>query len=127
MRRVLPLVVLIATAALPGRAVAQDHAKAPAAGAAAAPLPRPAIAMDAARRTALAAVPGGRVTKEEYEREAGKLIYSFDVRGAGRPGIEEIHVDANSGRIIAREHENDSTETTSKRPAAPAPANRPRP
>ena len=50
-----------------------------------------------ATRTALAEVPGGKVRSSEIEREKGKLIYSFDIKVAGRPGIEEINVDAITG------------------------------
>jgi uncharacterized membrane protein YkoI len=59
----------------------------------------------AARRTALAAVRNGRVTSHELEREHGHLIYSYDIEVPGRRGIEEVQVDAVSGRIVAHEHE----------------------
>ncbi|HPF61449.1 MAG: PepSY domain-containing protein [Gemmatimonadetes bacterium] len=59
----------------------------------------------AARATALAAVPGGVVEKYELEREDGKLIYSYDIRTAGKSGIDEVHVDAISGAVISNQHE----------------------
>ncbi len=37
----------------------------------------------------------------------GRLIYSYDIKVAGKPGIEEVHVDAMTGAVIATEHEND--------------------
>lgn len=41
----------------------------------------------------------------EIEREDGKLIYSFDLQVPGTKGIEEVHVDAVTGKIIKTEHE----------------------
>jgi uncharacterized membrane protein YkoI len=69
-----------------------------------------------ARRTALAAVPGGKVQSHELERENGKLIYSYDIKVAGRTGIEEVNVDAMTGAIIAHEHEDAKAEAKEKKP-----------
>jgi uncharacterized membrane protein YkoI len=63
-----------------------------------------------ATRTALAKVRGGKVQSSEIERENGKLIYSFDIKVAGKSGIEEINVDALTGAVIAHEHENPAAE-----------------
>jgi uncharacterized membrane protein YkoI len=63
-----------------------------------------------ATRTALTQVPGGKVKSSEIEREHGKLIYSFDIKVAGKPGIEEINVDALTGAVLAHEHESAKTE-----------------
>ena len=63
------------------------------------------ISMKRARATALAKVPGGKVRSEELEREHGKLIYSFDIKAPGKPGIEEVQVDAIHGRIVSMTHE----------------------
>jgi uncharacterized membrane protein YkoI len=63
-----------------------------------------------ATRTALAEVPGGKVRSSEIEREKGKLIYSFDIKVAGKSGIEEINVDAITGAVLAHEHENPKAE-----------------
>ena len=63
------------------------------------------ISLEAARKTALAAVPGGTVRSEELEREHGKLIYSFDIVLSGKPGVEEVNVSARTGKIVARHHE----------------------
>ena len=63
-----------------------------------------------ATRTALTKVPGGKVQSSEIEREKGKLIYSFDIKVAGKSGIEEINVDALTGAVIAHEHENPMAE-----------------
>jgi uncharacterized membrane protein YkoI len=68
------------------------------------------VPMAQARRTALAAVPRGRVRSSELEREHGHLIYSFDIAVPGRSGIEEINVDAMTGRVLAHEHEGPAAE-----------------
>jgi hypothetical protein len=33
-------------------------------------------------------------------------MYSHDIKVAGKPGVEEVHVDAVSGKILKHEHEN---------------------
>jgi uncharacterized membrane protein YkoI len=68
------------------------------------------ISKAVATRTALAEVPRGKVRSSEIERENGKLIYSFDIKVAGKSGIEEINVDAITGAVIAHEHESPNTE-----------------
>ena len=54
----------------------------------------------AARATALAQVPGGKVKKYELERENGKLLYSYDIVTKGKSGIDEVQVDAVTGTVI---------------------------
>ena len=68
-----------------------------------------------ARRTALAAVPHGRIRSAELEREHGRLIYSFDIAVPGRRGIEEVNVNAIDGRIVAHEHEGPAAERAEAR------------
>jgi uncharacterized membrane protein YkoI len=58
-----------------------------------------------ARATALAQVPGGRVTKHELERENGKLLYSYDIATKGKGGIDEVQVDAITGTLLSNKHE----------------------
>ncbi len=65
-----------------------------------------------ARAAALALVPGATVNGQELEREGGRWIYSFDLLVAGRPGVEEVHVDAVTGKVLAREHEGPGDEAT---------------
>ncbi len=87
---------------------------------AAAALASPACAQEAggsakvpevkARAAASARVPGGTVKSEELEREGGRLIYSYDIVVPGRPGIEEVHVDANTGAVLSVEHEGPAAE-----------------
>jgi hypothetical protein len=72
------------------------------------------ITLEAARATALAKVPGGVVQSEELEKEHGKLIYSFDIKVAGKPGIEEVNVSAISGKVLSRKHESDKAEKAEK-------------
>ena len=68
-----------------------------------------------ARKTALAAVPGGKVRSHELERENGRLIYSYDIKVAGKSGIEEVNVDAMTGEIVAHEHEDAKAEAKEKK------------
>ena len=68
------------------------------------------ISLAAATKTALALVAGGKVRSSELEREKGKLIYSFDIKVAGKTGIEEVNVDAMTGTVVAHEHETPKAE-----------------
>lgn len=68
------------------------------------------ITPEAARATALARVKGGVIKEEEIEEEDGRLVFSFDVKIAGRSGIEEVLVDAKSGKVVAVEHETPKSE-----------------
>ena len=77
--------------------------------------PKPKIPEAQARATALAQVPGGKVRSEEYEHEDGHYIYSYDIKVAGRPGIEEINVDAFTGKVLAHEHEGPAAEKAEAR------------
>ena len=65
-------------------------------------------------KTAQARFPTGTVVAGEIEKEGGKLIYSFDIQLPGVKGIEEVHVDAATGALIATEHENAATEAREK-------------
>ncbi len=64
----------------------------------------------AATATALAKVPGGKVEEVEIEKEDGKLIYSFTIKVAGKPGITEVGVDAMTGAVVNVEHEDAAAE-----------------
>lgn len=72
------------------------------------------VSEEAARKGALAALPGKEtdkaVTEAELEVENGYLIWSVDVKLTGQEGIEEVLVDAGSGKILAREHESAQAE-----------------
>lgn len=69
------------------------------------------VAEAAAAATALAKVPNGKIASVEIEREGGKLIYSYDIKVAGKSGIEEVTVDAMTGQTVGKvEHESAATE-----------------
>jgi uncharacterized membrane protein YkoI len=63
-----------------------------------------------ARTTALAQVKNGTVRSEELEREHGHLIYSYDIEVPGKSGIDEVNVDAMTGKVIAKTHEGPTAE-----------------
>jgi uncharacterized membrane protein YkoI len=68
------------------------------------------VSEDSARAIALKVVPGATVKEGELEKEKGKLIWSFDLKVAGKKGVEEVQVDAVTGKVIGREHESDAKE-----------------
>lgn len=77
------------------------------------------ITPEAAMATALAKVPGGAVRSGEIEKEDGKTIYTLIIKVPGKSGVEEVNVDAMTGKIVAVEHEKDPEEAKAKA-AAPA-------
>lgn len=66
---------------------------------------RATLSPDSAIRIALARVPGGTITEAELEEEDGRLIYSFEIKVAGKAGEDEVHVDATTGEVVKQEHE----------------------
>lgn len=68
------------------------------------------ITLDSARTIALRKVPHGSVASEELERENGHLIYSFDVKVPSRSGIQEVNVNALTGKVLGVHHEGPATE-----------------
>jgi hypothetical protein len=115
MSTVIPLVMLLAPAGSPAR---PDPA---------APLPvrqdtlrvkeekpgyraQAKITGEAAMRSALNRVPGGHVESAELEKEKGHLVYSFDIVSPHKSGVEEILVDAGSGKVISQHHESPTAE-----------------
>ena len=64
------------------------------------------VGKEEATKIALAKAPGGTVKESELENEKGKLIWSFDISMTGTKDITEVNVDANSGEVVAVEHEN---------------------
>lgn len=66
---------------------------------------RAKVSGEAAKATALARVPGGKIVSGELEEEGGMLIYSFDIKVEGQSGVQEIQVDALNGELVAEEHE----------------------
>ena len=75
---------------------------------------RPAVSMTQARQTALKAYPGGRIAKEELEKEAGGsgLRYSFDVKKGGT--VYEVGVDAMTGKLLEKSRESTKGEATER-------------
>lgn len=60
-----------------------------------------------AQKAALARIkaPSKQVASGGLEIEQGCLVYSFDIRISGKSGIEEILVDAGTGKILSHIHE----------------------
>ncbi len=56
----------------------------------------------------------GKIEDAELEKEAGKLIYSFDIRNQ-KGTISEVWVDAKTGKVIKVEEENAKAEAKEKR------------
>jgi uncharacterized membrane protein YkoI len=63
------------------------------------------ITPEAALAAAQIKVPNGKFDAAEIEQEDGKLMYSFDFKVAGRTGIDEVSVDAMTGKAGKPEHE----------------------
>lgn len=83
------------------------------------------IRPDSARKLALARVPGSRVEAAEIEMEDGKLVYSFDLKVGNAKGIEEVLIDARSGKVVSVEHEDPAAEAK-EAPRIRKPGNPPR-
>jgi uncharacterized membrane protein YkoI len=61
-----------------------------------------------AQKTAVAHIGGKEqlsIVGAELESEHGCLIWSFDVRIAGKSGVQEVHVDAGNGNVLSVKHE----------------------
>lgn len=67
--------------------------------------PRATFSPESAIKIALARVPGGTITEAELEEEDGRLLYSFEIKVAGKAGEEEVQVDATTGEVVKQEHE----------------------
>ena len=88
------------------------------------------VTEDAAAKTALAKVPKGSIESVELEREGGKLLYSYDIKVPGKKGIQEVHVDAMTGKFLSSEHESPAAEkkeaaAEAKEKGAPAKTKKP--
>jgi uncharacterized membrane protein YkoI len=73
------------------------------------------VSPEAATAAAQARVPKGKIVSAEIEVEHGKLLYSFDIRTEGKSGIDEVNVDAISGKVLGVQHEtpkDEARETT---------------
>ena len=68
------------------------------------------MSMADARAMALRTVPGATIQDGEIEREGGKLIYSFDMKVAGKTGIDEVNIDAMTSQLVSQQHETPKAE-----------------
>ena len=78
------------------------------------------VALDSARTR----VSDGTLKSAEIEREDGKLVYSFAFTRPGRPGEDEVLVDAVKGTVLGVEHESpeaEARETAKDKRPAPRP------
>jgi uncharacterized membrane protein YkoI len=50
------------------------------------------------------------VSSEELEAEHGCLLWSFDLKVAGRSGVQEVQVDAGDGKVLSVKHETSGQE-----------------
>ena len=74
------------------------------------------VTPDSAKATALRAVAkGGTIREAEIEQEDGVLVYSFDIKLPGRKGIEEVLVDAKTGKVVKVEHEDAAAESAEEK------------
>jgi hypothetical protein len=74
-------------------------------------LKRAKIAPDSAISIAKAKLPKATISSAEIEQENGRLIYSFDFKTPGKSGIDEVNVDAMTGKQVgAVQHESPSDE-----------------
>ena len=102
MTRFVPLAAIVLSAAAAGAQASTHHAKVETQ----ADLQKEArMTMTDARAMALATVPNSTVQAGEIEREGGKLIYSFDMKVAGKTGIDEVNIDAMTGKLVSHQHE----------------------
>jgi uncharacterized membrane protein YkoI len=69
-----------------------------------------------AQKTAFARIkaPSTAIAEGELEVEQGCLVYSFDIRIPGKPGIEEIMIDAGTGKMLSHKHESTKQEAAEK-------------
>lgn len=70
-----------------------------------------------AERTAVASLKASApttVTEGELELEHGCLVYSFDIRVSGRDGVEEVLIDAGTGKVLSHTHESAKREAAER-------------
>jgi uncharacterized membrane protein YkoI len=84
------------------------------------------ITEEVAAATAQKRVPQGTIQAVELERENKKLIYSYELKVVGKAGVEEVNVDAITGKIVSVEHESPAAEKQEqKKDQAKAPVKKP--
>ncbi|MBI4501588.1 MAG: PepSY domain-containing protein [Gemmatimonadetes bacterium] len=60
---------------------------------------------DSARKLALAKVPNGKIVEQHFRQEDGRVIYSFFLRVPGRPGTDQVDIDAKTGVVFGVKHD----------------------
>jgi hypothetical protein len=68
------------------------------------------ITESVAAATAQKRLPKATIEAVELERENGKLQYSYDMKTTGKSGIDEVNVDAVTGKILNVSHETPASE-----------------
>ena len=68
------------------------------------------ITEDAAADMAHKRFPKGTIDAVELENENGRLIWSYDIKTAGKKGIDEVNIDARTGKMVGVGHESPATE-----------------
>ena len=115
--RFIPLAAIALCAAAAGAQAPKHHKKAETQAA----LQKEAkMTMADARAMALREVPNSTIKDGEIEREGGKLIYSFDMKVAGKSGIDEVNIDAMTGKLVSHQHETPKDERAEARADAKA-------
>ncbi|HEY3586446.1 MAG TPA: PepSY domain-containing protein, partial [Myxococcaceae bacterium] len=51
----------------------------------------------------------------ELEREEGRLVYSFDLAVTGKPGVEEVLIDAETGEVVSQKYETPAAEARERK------------
>ena len=74
------------------------------------------VTESAARDTALGQVKvaGATIAGGGLEVEDGCLLYTYDVKIPGRSGVQEVIIDAGSGKVLKVEHESAAKEAAEK-------------
>jgi hypothetical protein len=75
------------------------------------------VSMAGARKAALASLKSASkaiVKTAELEVENGCLVFSFDIAIKGKPGVQEIQVDAGTGKVISSKYESPAAEKAEK-------------
>jgi uncharacterized membrane protein YkoI len=69
-----------------------------------------------ARKAALQKInaAGATISSGGLEIEDGCLLYTYDVKVPGRGGVEEVIIDAGTGKVLAVEHESAVKEAAEK-------------
>ena len=120
---VMPTLLVMASLVAVASAGAQQTTPAPKSDVPAALAREAKISLDSARTIARAKLPRATIQSEELERENGRLIYSFDMKTAGRSGIDEVNVNAKNGHIVGKVgHESpksEAKEAAAERSASP--------